>query len=222
MRHGLNLSTAWCTMQLISVEKRVEACIQAKGCHSEHLLWHCLPEFQLPHITTGSFQSHRWQPTTDSLHSLQHLKEHNKPSHTHTHLFNNPLSGITPVSRYQKGKINVNFTEAKDSEWQWHQLGHIQVCTSLQADNHASTPLPSFFRPDALPATQPTVSKHWRQNNNKPSVRWKSVASHKLVKWRFQMVWASGFLFVFFWDNVNNQNYVWIILLKMTYLDFPR
>jgi len=64
------------------------------------------------------------------------------------------------VSWYQKGKINVDFTEAKDSEWQWHQLGHMQVCTSLQADNHASTPLPSFFRPDALPATQPTVSKH--------------------------------------------------------------
>ena len=26
----------------------------------------------------------------------------------------------------------------------------------------------------------------------------------------------------FFWNNLSNQNYVWIILLKMTYLDFPR
>jgi len=43
------------------------------------------------------------------------------------------------VSRYQKGKTNLDFTEARDSEWQWHQLGHIQVCTSLQTDNHAST-----------------------------------------------------------------------------------
>jgi len=34
------------------------------------------------------------------------------------------------VSRYQKGKANLDFTEARDSEWQWHQLGH----------NHASTP----------------------------------------------------------------------------------
>ena len=32
-----------------------------------------------------------------------------------------------------------------DSEWQWHQLGHMQVCTSLQIDNHASTPPLSFF-----------------------------------------------------------------------------
>jgi len=48
------------------------------------------------------------------------------------------------VSRYQKGKTNLNFTEARDSEWQWHQLGHMQVCISLQTDNHASTP-PLFF-----------------------------------------------------------------------------
>jgi len=50
------------------------------------------------------------------------------------------LSGTTRVSRYQKGKTNLDFTEARDSEWQWHQLGQIQVCTSLQTDNHACTP----------------------------------------------------------------------------------
>ena len=43
------------------------------------------------------------------------------------------------MNRYQKGKTNLNFTEASDSEWQWHQLGHMQVCNSLQTDNHAST-----------------------------------------------------------------------------------
>jgi len=43
------------------------------------------------------------------------------------------------VSWYQKGKTNLDFTEARDSEWQWHQLGYMQVCTSLQTDNHAST-----------------------------------------------------------------------------------
>jgi len=74
---------------------------------------------------------------------------------THTHQFNGPLSGITRVSRYQKGKTNLDFTEARDSEWQWHQLGHMQVCTSLQTDNHASTPPLSFYRPDALHAAQP-------------------------------------------------------------------
>jgi len=49
------------------------------------------------------------------------------------------------VSRYQKGKTNLDFTEARDSEWQWHQLGRMQVCTSHQTDNHASTAPLSFF-----------------------------------------------------------------------------
>jgi len=46
-----------------------------------------------------------------------------------THPFNGPLSRTTQVSRYQKGKTNLDFTEARDSEWQWHQQGHMQVCT---------------------------------------------------------------------------------------------
>jgi len=64
------------------------------------------------------------------------------------------------VSQYQNGKTNLDFTEARDSEWQWHQLEHMQVCTSLQTDNYASTPPLSFYSPDALPATQPAASKH--------------------------------------------------------------
>ena len=46
---------------------------------------------------------------------------------THTHTFNGPLSGTTRVSRYQEGKTSLDFTEARDSEWQWHQLG---ICKS--------------------------------------------------------------------------------------------
>ena len=57
-----------------------------------------------------------------------------------THPFNGPFSGTTLVNQCQKGKTNLDFTEARDSEWQWHQLGRMQVCTSLQTDNHASTP----------------------------------------------------------------------------------
>jgi len=65
------------------------------------------------------------------------------------------------VGQYQKGKTNLDFTEATDSEWQWNPLGRMQVCTSLQTDNRASTsPLGFFYRPDALPAAQPTASKH--------------------------------------------------------------
>jgi len=61
------------------------------------------------------------------------------------------------VSRYQKGKTNLDFTEARDSEWQWHQLGHVQVCTSLQTDNQASTPPLSFLQA-GCPSCRPTNS----------------------------------------------------------------
>ena len=71
-----------------------------------------------------------------------HARTH---THTHTHTFNGPFSGTTRVSWYQKGKTNLDLTEARDSEWQWHQLGHTQVCTLLQTDNHASTPSLGFF-----------------------------------------------------------------------------
>ena len=73
---------------------------------------------------------------------------------TQTHQFNGPLSRTTRVSRRQKGKTNLDFTEARDSEWQWHQLGHRQVCTSLPTDNHA--PTTQFFtgRMPFLPPNQ--------------------------------------------------------------------
>jgi len=61
------------------------------------------------------------------------------------------------VSRYQKGKTNLDFTEARDSEWQWLQLGHVQVCASLQTDNHASTPPLSFLQA-GCPSCRPTNS----------------------------------------------------------------
>jgi len=70
---------------------------------------------------------------------------------------NGPFSGTTQVSRYQKGKTNLDFTEARDSEWQWHQLDHMQVCTSLQTNNHASTPPLSFLQA-GCPSYRPTNS----------------------------------------------------------------
>ena len=76
---------------------------------------------------------------------------------THTHPFNGPFSGTTQVSRYQKGKTNLDFTEARDSEWQWHQLDHMQVCTLLQTDNHTSTP-PLCFLQAGCPSCCPTNS----------------------------------------------------------------
>jgi len=61
------------------------------------------------------------------------------------------------VSQYQKGKTNLDFTETRDSEWQWHQLAHMQVCTLLQTDNHTSTPPLSFLQA-GCPSCRPTNS----------------------------------------------------------------
>jgi len=77
-------------------------------------------------------------------------------AHTHTP-FNDPFSGTTRVGWYQKGKTNLDFTEARDSEWQLHQLGYMQACTSLQTDNHASTS-PFSFLQAGCPSCRPTNS----------------------------------------------------------------
>ena len=94
-----------------------------------------------------------------------------------THPFNSPLSGTTRVSRYQKGKTNLEFTEdteaveacirfldddddddeARDGEWQWHQLDHMQVYISLQTNNHASTNH-SVLLQAGCPSCRPTNS----------------------------------------------------------------
>jgi len=85
------------------------------------------------------------------------LPQNAQSVNTHTHPFNGPLSGTTQVSRYQKDKTNLDFTGARDSEWQWHQLGRMQICTSLQTDNHASTQPLSFLQA-GCPSCRPTNS----------------------------------------------------------------
>ena len=70
--------------------------------------------------------------------------------------------------------ICLDFTEARDSEWQWHQLDHMQVCTSLQTDNHASTPPLSFLqagypscRPaNSIKALKARLHSHTRTGNH--------------------------------------------------------
>ena len=104
---------------------------------------------------------------------------------THTQPFNGPFSGIIQVSRYQKGKTNLDFTEARDSEWQEHQLGHMQVCTLLRTDNDSTPPLKFFYRLDALPAAQPKASKHWRHKSNHKQTKNMLAAQ----RWLHNTVW---------------------------------
>jgi len=81
-------------------------------------------------------------------------------------MFNGPFSRTTRVSRYQKGKTNLDFTEARDSEWQWHQLGHIQVHTLLQTDKNASTSPLNFFT-GRMPFLPPNQQRQSTEGNKK-------------------------------------------------------
>jgi len=93
------------------------------------------------------------QITVTSLHSclhayMTHAENHwDQDTHTHTH-----LTALFPGLPRWAGTRKIKPIEIllkQDSEWQWHQLGHMQVCTSLQTDNHASTP-PLRPRPMAI------------------------------------------------------------------------
>ena len=105
------------------------------------------------HLSSRSFVA-ALQTVISMLLCLHYLLSY---THRHTHPFNGPLSGTTRVSRYQKGNTNLDFTEARDSEWQWHQLGRMQVCTSLHTDNHANTSPLSFLQA-GCPSCRPTNS----------------------------------------------------------------
>jgi len=61
------------------------------------------------------------------------------------------FSALTLLVGQQKGKTNLDFTEARDSEWQWHQLGHMQVCTT-------PAPQPLSFLQAGCPSCRPTNS----------------------------------------------------------------
>ena len=81
---------------------------------------------------------------------------------THTHRFNGPLSGTTQVSQYQKGKtvwilLKLETVSGRGISW--------AICKSAPRSSRITMPVPHhsvFYRPDALPAAQPTASKHWR------------------------------------------------------------
>ena len=114
----------------------------------------CIPNLSLSEQVEKEPTNHTHTRTRTHTRTHTHAHAH---ARTRARALNGPLSGTTRVSRYQKGKTNLDFAEARDSEWQWHQLGNMQVCTSLQTDNHASTPPLSFLQA-GCPSCRPTNS----------------------------------------------------------------
>ena len=67
-----------------------------------------------------------------------------------------PLNGCVCAKEFT-GLDWTNYYNHLTSEWQWHQLGHMQVCASLQTDNHDSTP-PLYFLQAGCASCHPTNS----------------------------------------------------------------
>jgi len=89
------------------------------------------------------------------------------------------MSGSTRVSRYQKGKTKKIKTNL-DLLQQEIVSGSGICCAICKSAPHPRQPRQHpttqfFYRPDALPATQPTASKHWRQKH------WRQ--KHVLLHW---------------------------------------
>ena len=79
---------------------------------------------------------------------------------THTHTFNGPLSRTTRVSRYKKGKPMWILLKQETVSGSGISCA---VCKSAPHSRQTTTPAPHhtvFYSPDALPAAQPTASKH--------------------------------------------------------------
>jgi len=87
------------------------------------------------------------------------MKQRESLTHAQTHTFNGPLSLTTQVSRYQKGKTNLDFTEASGSGICRSAPRSIQITTS--APHHTV-----FSKPDALPADQQRQSTEGTEENH--------------------------------------------------------
>ena len=104
------------------------------------------------------------------------------PKSHHTHPFNGPFSGTTQVSRYQKGKTNLDFTEATDSEWQWHQLGYMHYASlHLAPDRQPSQHPTTLFFTGRMPFLPPNQQR--QSSEGKPK-------SRNLIRRRSTMMWS--------------------------------
>ena len=110
------------------------------------------------------------------------------PTHTHTHTrLMAPCPGLPRWAGTRKVKpiwILLKQETVSGSGISW------AICKSAHRSRQITTPAPHrsvFYRPDALPAAQPTVSKHWRQWH---SLQKQVVAATRLLpspKWPLKL-----------------------------------
>ena len=117
--------------------------------------WHCLPSHRLivnmmlSNITfLMIFAVFGPSPLTLCLNCTRaHTRTH---THTHTHTFNGHFSIWISLKQETLSGNGISWA----------------ICKSAPCSRQTTTPAPHhsvFYRPDALPAAQPTASKHWRK-----------------------------------------------------------
>jgi len=101
-------------------------------------------------------------------------------THTHTHTtqaFYGSLDFVQDclVNWYQKGKTNLDFNEARNSQWKCNMW----ICTSLLTGNHATSPPLSFFT-----GRMPFMPPNQQRQNTEDSSRyaWQCRINFKLTK----------------------------------------
>jgi len=151
------LAVPWCSRQLWI--------LPGTFCVSHAHAWLVLP-FPCSDLRTVPPTSLQYLPTTipSILSNLTHFPQHiNQHAHTHTHL-TAPFPGLPGWAGTRKVKpiwISLKQETVSGSSISW------DICKSAPRSRQITTPAPQhsvFYRPDALPAAQPTASKHWRQH----------------------------------------------------------
>jgi len=124
-------------------------------CRSEHQRW-CQPRWRTCDLVLQPVSS----INTPILKWAQRLTEASSIYHTYIHAYIHPSNG--PFSGTRKIKpiwILLKQETVSGSGMSW------AICKSAPRTRQITTPAPHhsvFYRLDALPATQPTVSKHFK------------------------------------------------------------
>ena len=87
------------------------------------------------------------------------------------------------------------------------------ICKSASRPRQITTPAPHrsvFYRPDALPAAQPTASKHWR-HNSKISTSTKIQIDVPIVYWLLLIIFVLICISAWYLMYIPvNFNFVWL------------
>ena len=129
------------------------------------------------------------------------------------------LSGTTRMRWYQNvkpGRKNQSgFTGSRDSEWQWHQLGHMQICTSPRQKTTSASRQSVFTGRMLFPplnqqhqSTKGTmVSKLINQNaNTNPFLTWPLTSALKIVSFNIKF-WDFMYSRIFLQHSTSTQTY---------------